>query len=446
MAKFGGFAMVRHRTVAPRRTVVSHRSVMPRNGAQHDLYKPVEVVPLLVAPVLDNKTFDLRFLAALEARRVVKSVGRPSQIGFSGKWWNENQDKFSWLPTFSRAYSNAPGKRSTSFKKVLNERAREMGNKNKPTTKLNTGRYTWINGKCVLSQNAKVDVLTHTLHYGLGFFEGIRIYLTDDGPAIFRAEEHLRRLSESAKIYGFKLPYSEKELLDGILELLKKNGTAKYMKKNDIASYYIRPLAIFDKGPMGINPSKNPIKIIISSWEWGAYLGNDAIENGVQCCISSYRKLDIPAMSKCVGHYPNAIQAKLEAIKHGYDEAIFLTAIGNVSEGTGENIFVVKDGVVHSPPSSDLTLQGITARTVIEILKDKDIPFSWKSLTRAELYTVDEVFLTGTAAEVTGVSSIDGRDIGHGGRGKLTKMIQELYFETVKGRNKNYQKYLTYFS
>jgi branched-chain amino acid aminotransferase len=296
----------------------------------------------------------------------------------------------------------------------------------------------WFNGKLVDWNDANVHVMTHTLHYGLGVFEGIRAYECEEGKtAIFRLSEHVERLFTSAHIAKIKIPYSREEITEAIL---------KTIKENKLVSCYIRPLVFIGDGVMGVHPRNNPIHVIIAVWPWGAYLGDDGITNGIRAKVSSYTRMHINASmtkAKICGNYVNSIYAKVEATSLGYDEAILLDTDGYVAEGSGENIFIVRRGKLKTPPLTS-TLEGITRNTVIEIAEDEGIEIEYQRFTRDEFYIADESFMTGTAAEVTPIRELDDRVIGSGKPGEVTKRLQHIFFETVKGKNKKYKKWLTY--
>lgn len=298
----------------------------------------------------------------------------------------------------------------------------------------------WFNGNLVDWKDANVHVLTHTLHYGLGVFEGIRAYECGEGKtAIFRLSEHVDRMYSSAHIAKLQIPYSREEITDAILATIKQSG---------LVSCYIRPLAFIGDGVMGVHPKDNPINVIIAVWPWGAYLGDDGINSGIRTKVSSFTRMHVNASmtkAKICGNYVNSIYAKMEVTSLGYDEAILLDADGYVAEGSGENIFIVRHGKLITPPLTS-TLEGITRNTVIEIAEDEGIEIFYQRFTRDEFYIADEAFLTGTAAEVTPVRELDDRPIGTGKPGKITKKIQKIFFETVKGKNKKYKKWLTYLS
>lgn len=299
-------------------------------------------------------------------------------------------------------------------------------------------QYIWMDGEFVPWKDAKVHILTHTLHYGNGVFEGTRAYKTDKGLAVFRLRDHTKRLLNSAKINLIKSPYTLEELERAQIELLRYNSFEE--------NVYIRPIIYLGYGVMGLYHKSAPVNVSIAAWEWGTYLGEEALEKGVKIKISSFRRNPVSSMmgkSKAVGAYLNSQMAKYEAISCGYDEALLLDDGGYVSEGSGECFFIVRDGVLITPPF-DNTLESITQATVIELAKDMGIPFVQRRITRDEIYIADEAFFTGTAAEVTPIRSCDDRSIGEGRRGEITKRLQDAFFDVVYGRDSRYSHYLTY--
>jgi len=295
----------------------------------------------------------------------------------------------------------------------------------------------WQNGKLIPWANATTHVLTHALHYGTAVFEGIRAYSTPDGPAIFKLEEHAKRLFDSAKILMMKIPFTQKEIEEGII---------KTVKENKLNQCYIRPIAYYGYGAMGLYPGKNPIDVVIAAWEWGTYLGEEGLEKGIKCKISSWVRIDsrtVPPLAKSSANYLNSALAKSEALNCGYDEAILLNMNGTIAEGPGENIFMVKNGIMYTPDVSDHALSGITAQSAIQLAKDMGITVQSKRLIRDELFLADELFFTGTAAEITPIREIDGRIIGQGKRGPLTEKIQESFFNAVTGKLSSYKHWLT---
>ncbi len=283
----------------------------------------------------------------------------------------------------------------------------------------------WFNGKLVNWDDAKVHVMSHVIHYGSSVFEGIRCYNTSKGPAVFCLAQHVQRLLNSAKIYRMEVAYSHEELSNAILETIRANG----MKE-----CYIRPVIFRGYGEIGVNPLACPLDVVIAVWEWGQYLGKEAIEQGVDVCVSSWTRIapnTLPALAKAGANYMNSQLIKMEALKNGYAEEIALDAAGYVSEGSGENIFLVKDGMVITPPLSSSVLPGITRQAVIEICKELDIQLNQSGIARELLYLADELFFTGTAAEVTPIRSVDRIRVGSGVRGPTTRKIQERFFEII---------------
>jgi len=299
-------------------------------------------------------------------------------------------------------------------------------------------QYIWMDGKLVPWKQANVHILTHTLHYGNGVFEGTRAYQTKDGLAIFRLQEHTKRLLNSAKITAITPNFTQKELEDAQVELLQEN--------NFKGNVYIRPLIYLGYGVMGLYHTKAPVHTAIAAWEWGAYLGEEGLENGIAVCTSSIVRNSVKSnfgKAKAVGNYLNSQMAKYEALENGYEEALLLDDNGFVAEGSGECLFIVRDNKLISPPN-DNSLESITQQTVLELAQDMGIEIERRRITRDEIYICDEAFFTGTAAEVTPINSLDRRVIGNGKRGKMTQKLQEAYFDVVYGRNKKYKHYLTY--
>jgi branched-chain amino acid aminotransferase len=294
----------------------------------------------------------------------------------------------------------------------------------------------WMDGKFVDWDNATVHILTHTLHYGLGVFEGIRCYETRGGPAIFRLDEHIERLFSSAHIFLIDIPHSKKEIKDAII---------KTVRANKIKECYIRPLVYIGYGGMGLYPKGNPVNVSIAVWSWGTYLGEKGIKNGIRVKTSSFIRNHVNAnmsRAKVCGYYVNSQLAKKEAISCGYDEALFLDTEGYVSEGSGENIFIARNGILKTTPLTSI-LEGITRNSIIEIANNEGIKIIEERFTRDEIYIADEAFFTGTAAEVTPIRELDGRTIGNGRPGKITKRLQSIFFDIVKGKNKKYKSWLT---
>ncbi len=301
---------------------------------------------------------------------------------------------------------------------------------------IKTTEKIWMDGRFVDWDNANVHVMTHTLHYGLGVFEGIRCYETKGGPAIFRLKEHVQRLFKSAHIFLLAIPYSEKEIEDAII---------KTVKINKVKECYIRPLVYIGYGAMGLYPKNNPVRVAISVWPWGAYLGDDGLKNGIRVKVSSFIKNHVNSQmsrAKACGYYINSQLAKKEAISLGYDEALLLDTDGYVAEGSGENIFIVRNGRLKTTPLTSV-LEGITRESIMKIARDLKIEVIEERFTRDELYIADEAFFTGTAAEVTPIREVDGRVIGEGRAGRITKKLQSIFFDSVKGKNKKYESWLT---
>lgn len=294
----------------------------------------------------------------------------------------------------------------------------------------------WMDGKFVDWDKANVHVMTHTLHYGLGVFEGIRCYETKSGPAIFRLKEHVERLFKSAHIFLLDIPYSQKEI---------GNAIAHTVKINKIKECYIRPIVYIGYGAMGLYPKGNPVNVAISAWPWGAYLGEEGLKKGIRVKVSSFIRNHVNSQmsrGKVCGYYINSQLAKKEAITCGYDEALLLDTEGYVSEGSGENIFIVRNGILKTTPLTSI-LEGITRDSIMEIARDNGIEVIEERFTRDELYIADEAFFTGTAAEVTPIREVDGRTIGAGKPGEITKKVQSIFFDAVKGRNKKYKSWIT---
>ena len=295
----------------------------------------------------------------------------------------------------------------------------------------------WIDGKILDWDEAKVHVLTHALHYGTAIFEGLRCYKTENGGAIFRLPDHIRRLVNSAKIYMMDLEYS----VDEIAEAIKSTVQA-----NKLDECYIRPIAFYGYGEMGVNPLPNKVSLAVAAWRWGAYLGENALKNGVRCMVSSWRRVNplaLPPQAKSSANYANSALAKIEALKAGYDEAILLNTNGMVSEATGENLFRVAQGILSTPPASAGILRGITRDTVIQLANDLGIVFHRTDMAREELYASDELFLCGTAAEITPIREVDGRKVGDESF-PITRKLQAAYDEAVRGRNEKYPQWLSY--
>ena len=296
----------------------------------------------------------------------------------------------------------------------------------------------WMNGKLVSWDDAKIHVLSHVVHYGSSLFEGIRCYKTKNGPAIFRLRAHTDRLFNSCKIYRMEIPYTKDEIDASIINLIKAN-------KMD--ECYIRPVVYRGYSQLGVDPTGCPIEVAIAVWKWGKYLGAEALEKGVAVCVSSWNRIapnTLPAMAKCAANYMNAQLIRLEAKGHGYVEGIALDTFGFVSEGTGENLFIVRDGAIITPPFSASILPGITRNTVIHLAQEMGIKVIEENIPREALYIADEVFFTGSAAEITPISSIDNIIIGAGQRGLITKKLQDRFFEIVSGEKEDKFGWLTY--
>ena len=296
----------------------------------------------------------------------------------------------------------------------------------------------WMDGKVVDWDKAQVHVLTHTLHYGLGVFEGIRCYRCQDGKsAVFRLKEHVDRLFDSALISQMTIPYSREEVSQAVIEILKINK---------LSEGYIRPIVFIGDGAMGLYVKEYPVKVAIACWPWGAYLGEEGLERGIRAKISSFTRHHVNVSmtkAKICGNYVNSILAKKEVTVMGYDEAILLDTEGYICEASGENIFIVKDGMIKTPPPTSI-LKGITRDVVITIAQDKGIKVVEQRFTRDELYTADEAFFTGTAAEITPIREVDDRAIGRGKRGPITESIQGTFFDAVQGKEEQYKKWLSY--
>ena len=295
----------------------------------------------------------------------------------------------------------------------------------------------WFNGQLIEWRDAKTHVLTHTLHYGMGVFEGVRAYETAEGPAIFRLQEHTKRLFNSAKILGMKLPYTQDEINQAHIDVVKANN---------LHSCYFRPMAYYGAAKLGVAPKADDVQVILAAWPWGAYLGEEGMKRGIRVRVSSFTRHhpNIHMIkAKANGNYLNSILANTEATRDGYDEAILLDAQGYVAEGSGEYIFVVNAGKLYTP-ALDVALDGITRKSVIAIAEEMGLPVIEKRITRDELYAAEEVFFTGTAAEVTPIREIDNREIGLGERGPITTEIQQRYFDIVEGKNPAYRHWLTY--
>jgi branched-chain amino acid aminotransferase len=295
----------------------------------------------------------------------------------------------------------------------------------------------WMDGKLVDWDDARIHVLTHTLHYGLGVFEGIRCYNTEKGPAIFRLGEHVRRLLQSAHIFQMEVPFSEHEISDAVIATVRANK---------LRECYIRPIAFLGYGSIGLYPRGNPVSLSIAAWPWGAYLGEEGLEKGIRVKVASFIRSHVNSnmtRAKVCGYYVNSQLAKKEAILCGYDEALLLDEDGFVSEGSGENIFMVRNGALKTTPLTSI-LEGITRDSVLTIARDEGIEVREERFTRDELYIAAEAFFSGTAAEITPIREIDGRTVGGGTPGPITRKLQSIFFDTVTGKNGKYVSWLTY--
>ena len=295
----------------------------------------------------------------------------------------------------------------------------------------------WMDGELVEWRDAKIHVLSHTLHYGCGAFEGVRAYSTAQGPAIFRLREHTERLFNSAKILRMKIPFD----LETVMEAQRT-----VVRENKLASGYIRPLVWIGDKKLGVSPKGNTIHLMVAAWTWGAYLGEEGLKRGIRVKTSSYTRHHVNVsmtQAKAVSNYTNSILANMEATDDGYDEALLLDVAGFVSEGAGENLFIINKGVVYTPDLSAGALNGITRNTIFAICEDLGLKVVEKRITRDEVYICDEAFFTGTAAEVTPIRELDRLEIGQGSRGPITEKIQSAFFDIVNGRNPKYAEWLT---
>ncbi len=303
---------------------------------------------------------------------------------------------------------------------------------------MNQSELIWQNGEFVAWDDAKVHVLTHGLHYGTGVFEGIRCYETERGPAIFRHLDHLDRLERSAKLYYMDLPYSVEQL---------RAATRELLARNELRSCYIRPLVFRGYGVMGLNPLEAPVEVAIAMWEWGAYLGDEGKARGIRAKVSSWERISPRSLiphAKASGQYLNSVLAKIESLKGGYDEAILLDDHGHVCEGSAENVFVVRDGVIVTPPQTASILDGITRRSVLQIARDLGYPTLESDIARAELYLADEVFLSGTGAELVPVREIDDHAIADGKPGEITRVLQQAFDDALHGHSERYLEWLDF--
>ncbi len=299
-------------------------------------------------------------------------------------------------------------------------------------------KHIWMDGKLVPWEEATVHVLVHALHYGAGVFEGIRAYDAQGGTAIFRLRDHIDRLHRSANAYGIPLDWSVETLMGACRQVVREN---------ELEAGYVRPLVFYGLGSIGLNPAAAEVKTAVAAWRWGAYLGEDGLANGIRVRISSWRRISpnsfVPT-AKGTGQYLNSILAKQEAVRTGYDEAVLLNDSGTISEGSGENLFIVRDGIVLTPPVAAGILDGITRASVMTLLAEEGVEVREASLTRGDLYGADEAFFTGTAAEVTPIREVDDRSVGSGKPGPVTKRVQELYHAAVRGNIPHYLHWLDY--
>jgi branched-chain amino acid aminotransferase len=294
----------------------------------------------------------------------------------------------------------------------------------------------WMNGEFVAWEDAKVHVLTHGLHYGTGVFDSMRCYETELGPAVFRNAEHIDRLLRSAELYYMPVPYTAEQLRAATLELVARNG---------LRSCYIRPIVNRGYGHMGLNPLEAPVDVTIACWEWGAYLGEEGTQNGVRAKVSSWRRISPDSLiphAKASGQYLNSVLAKIESVKAGYEEAILLDDHGHVCEGTGENIYIVRDGEIATPGQHNSILDGITRRSIIQIARDLGYIVCERNVARAEMYLADEMFLSGTAAELVPVREVDDHRIGTGRPGEITRVLQSAFDDAIHGRSERYREWL----
>lgn len=301
-----------------------------------------------------------------------------------------------------------------------------------------TASKIWIDGNMVDWKDANIHVLSHVVHYGTSVFEGIRAYKNEKGVAVFRLKEHVQRLFDSAKIYKIDIPFTQEEIEEAILETVRVN---------DLDGCYIRPIVFRGYGELGVNPLNCPVNVVIAAWEWGSYLGEEGMANGVDIGVSSWRKPapdTFPALAKCGANYMNSQLAKMEAIDNGYDEAIMLDYEGHVSEGSGENIFLVEGEKLFTPAMSSSNLKGITRDTIMTLARDLGYEVVEEIISRERLYSADEVFFTGTAAEVTPIRSIDHRTIGAGKRGPISEKLQTTFFDVVEAKSEDKYNWLSY--
>jgi branched-chain amino acid aminotransferase len=295
----------------------------------------------------------------------------------------------------------------------------------------------WMNGRLVDFADAKIHSFSHVFHYGSAMFEGTRVYDTRNGPAAFRLDDHIERLYHSCKVYRMEIPYTPEEFRDAIFETIRANG---------FGACYIRPVVYRGLGALGVNPFKSPVDVVIAVWHWGQYLGEDAVQNGVDVCVSSWNRMapnTFPAMAKATGNYLNSMLIKMEALVNGYTEGIALDNAGRISEGSGENIFLVYHGRILTPPLAGTILPGITRESIIVLAKDAGYEVVEQQIAREMLYIADEVFFTGTAAEITPIRSVDRIPVGNGARGPVTERLQKDFFALLEGEAEDRYGWLT---
>lgn len=301
----------------------------------------------------------------------------------------------------------------------------------------NRNGVIWMDGKYVAWADAKVHALSHTLHYGVGVFEGTRAYKTDKGTAVFRLDAHTDRLYDSAHILNMKIPFSKEELYQVQLEIIRKN---------ELQTAYIRPMIYYGGESLSLNTAGLSTHVMVAAWPWGAYLGEEALEKGIRVMTSSFTRNQVNSVlckAKANGNYMNSILAVQEAVAHGFDEALLLDAQGYVAEGSGENLFIIRDGVIYTPELTAV-LAGITRNTIMTLIRDLNLSIYEKRITRDEVYIADEAFFTGTAAEVTPICELDHRQIGNGKRGAMTELVQKTYIDLVQGRSDKHRDWLIY--
>jgi branched-chain amino acid aminotransferase len=297
-------------------------------------------------------------------------------------------------------------------------------------------KWVWMNGQVIPWANATTHVSAHALHYGSGVFEGMRCYETDEGPAVFRLDAHLDRLYASARAYAIEIPYSQKELTEGVCEIIRRNG---------FTSCYLRPICYLGSGSLSLHPNGCPVEVVVLAWPWATYLGAEGLSNGVSITVSPWRKFQshmMPTTAKACGQYLNSILAVRDAIGRGFAEALMLDADGHLAEGSGENLFIVRDGKLLTNDERHSILMGITRDAVLKIAEDLGYPVQIETLSLEDMLAADEAFFTGTAAEVTPIREVDGKVIGNGSRGPITKAIQQVFFDATSGRDPRYKEWL----